>query len=77
MDDDLLAISETWPGTTIDGEPRIVSGNLGVSRSADTYLLSLAVGPAGEGPEHATYVEFVLTAENARALAAVLIKENL
>ena len=33
MDDDLLVIETSWPGTTIDGDPCIVSGMLSVSRA--------------------------------------------
>ena len=31
MDDEVLTIHETWPGTTIDGEPGFASGLLVVS----------------------------------------------
>jgi hypothetical protein len=73
VDDDLLVLSESWPATTIDGEPGIVSGIMAVSRSpAGEFQLNLAVGPAGARPEKCDHVEFVLSAENARALREVL-----
>jgi hypothetical protein len=76
MDDDLLIIETSWPGTTIDGEPGIVSGRLGVSRAAGgEFHLNLAVGPSGGAPESFDYVEFLLSAEHAQALRDVL-KQN-
>lgn len=66
-------LTETWPASTIDGEPSIVSGIMGVSRSpGGEFLLNLAVGRAGAPPEECDHVEFVLSAENARALREVL-----
>ncbi|MGH4001466.1 MAG: hypothetical protein ACRDTJ_28850, partial [Pseudonocardiaceae bacterium] len=32
VDDDVLVIETSWPATTIDGDPGIVSGMLSVSR---------------------------------------------
>lgn len=73
MDDDLLVLSEPWPATTIDGEPGIVNGIMGVSRSpGGEFLLNLAVGRTGAPAEERHHVEFVLSAENARALREVL-----
>lgn len=73
MDDDLLIIETSWPGTTIDGEPGIVSGTLEVSRAAGgEFLLNLAVGPSGGAPEDFEYVEFPLSADQAQALRAAL-----
>ncbi|GLZ28160.1 hypothetical protein Lesp02_03500 [Lentzea sp. NBRC 105346] len=75
MDDDLLVLEESWPASTIDGEPGIVRGILGVSSAPDgSFLLNLAVGPAGARPEQCDHVEFFLTAENARALRDVLTR---
>jgi hypothetical protein len=52
VDDDLLVIETSWPGTTIDGDPRIVSGLLSVSRAAGgEFLLNLSVGPPDGAPE--------------------------
>jgi hypothetical protein len=49
VNDDLLVIETSWPGTTIDGDPGIVSGMLSVSRAAGgEFLFNLPVGPAGE-----------------------------
>jgi hypothetical protein len=46
VDDDLLVIENSWPGTTIDGDPRIVPGMLSVSPAAGgEFLLDLSVGP--------------------------------
>jgi hypothetical protein len=73
MDDEVLSINDTWPGTTIDGEPGIVSGTLTVSRSAGGGLvLDLVVGPAHGAAKDCDYVEFPLSPENARALRAAL-----
>ncbi len=73
MSEDILEIEELWPGTTIDGEPGIVTGNMAVIAVPEGgFLLSMAVGPSGEGPEDQTYVEFVLSPESARALSEVL-----
>jgi len=71
--DDLLVLESSWPGTTIHGEPGIVSGHLGVSADPDgSVLLSLAVGPAGAGAAECDYVEFVLSPDQADALVRVL-----
>jgi hypothetical protein len=73
MDDEILTIDQTWPGTTIDGEPGFVSGSLTVSRSAGgEFLLNLAVGPDGAPPEACDYVEFPLSAAHAKALRDAL-----
>jgi hypothetical protein len=51
MDDEVLTIHESWPGTTIDGEPGLVSGVLTVTRAAGgEFLLNLTVGPHGGTP---------------------------
>jgi hypothetical protein len=73
MGDELLTIRESWPGTTIDGEPRVASGILALSRSPDgALLLNLTVGPAGAPPEECDHVEFPLSAASAGALRAAL-----
>lgn len=73
MDDDILIINESWPATTIDGEPGLVSGMLGLSRAAGgEFVLNLAVGPDGVGPEECDHVEFLLSADHARALRDAL-----
>jgi hypothetical protein len=73
MSDDLLSIHESWPGTTIDGTPGLVSGSLTVSRAAGgEFLLNLAVGPDGAAPEECDYVEFPLSADHAKALRDAL-----
>jgi hypothetical protein len=69
MNDDLLLIETSWPGTTIDGEPGIMAGSLSVSRAAgDEFLLNLSVGPRGGAPEVFEYVEFPLSSDHAQAL---------
>ena len=73
MDDEVLTIHESWPGTTIDGEPGLVSGVLTVTRAAGgEFLLNLAVGPYGAAPEECDYVEFPLSANHAKALRDAL-----
>jgi hypothetical protein len=73
VDDDLLVIENSWPGTTIDGDPGIVSGMLSVSRAAGgEFLLNLSVGPAGGAPEDFTYLEFSLSPDDAAALRDAL-----
>jgi len=75
MEDDLLTIHESWPGTTIDGEPGLVSGVLTLSRAGSgQFLLNLAVGPLGGTPEDCDYVEFPLSAEQAAALSDALVR---
>lgn len=74
MDDEVLTIHESWPGTTIDGEPRFVRGMLTVSRAADGgFMLDLSVGPLGGAPEDFGYVEFPLSAYHAAALREALV----
>jgi hypothetical protein len=74
MDDELLTIHESWPGTTIDGEPGLVSGVLTLSPTGSgQFLLNLAVGPLGAGPEDCDYVEFPLSADHAAALRDALV----
>lgn len=75
MDDELLIIHESWPGTTIGGEPGIVSGMLAVSRDGGGFMLNLAVGPQGGAPEECDYVEFPLSAGHAAALRKALTSE--
>jgi hypothetical protein len=73
VDDDLLVIETSWPGTTIDGGPGIVSGMLSVGRAAGGgFLLNLSVGPSGGAPEGFTYIEFPLSPDDARALRSTL-----
>jgi hypothetical protein len=72
VDDDLLVIETSWPGTTIDGDPRIVSGMLSVSRAGGEFLLNLSVGPPDGAPEDFTYLEFPLAPDDARALRDAL-----
>jgi hypothetical protein len=63
VDDDLLVIETSWPGTTIDGDPGIVSGMLSVSRAAGgEFLLNLS----------STYLEFPLSPDDARAVRDAL-----
>jgi hypothetical protein len=55
MDDEVLTIHESWPGTTINGEPGLVSGVLTVSRATGgEFMLHLAVGPHGGTRKSAT-----------------------
>jgi hypothetical protein len=73
VDDDLLVIETSWPATTIDGDPGIVSGTLSVNRAADgEFLLNLSVGPPGCAPEDFTYLEFPLSSDHAQALRDAL-----
>jgi hypothetical protein len=75
MDDEVLTIHESWPGTTIDGEPGLVSGLLTVSHApGGEFLLNLAVGPHGGDPEECDYVEFPLSADHAKALRDALAR---
>ncbi len=72
-DDDLLVLESSWPGTTIQGDPGIVSGHMSVSADPDgSVLLSLAVGPAGAGAAECDYVEFILSPAQADALARAI-----
>jgi hypothetical protein len=66
LSEDILELSESWPGTTIDGEPGIVRGHLSVTTGPGdgSLLLNLSVGADGGGPELAQYVEFLLSPEN-------------
>lgn len=58
----LLEVANDWPGSSIDGEPGIVSGHLEVTGEPDgSVLFSLGVGPVGGPPEEADYVEFVFS----------------
>jgi hypothetical protein len=69
VDDDLLVIETSWPATTIDGAPGIVSGTLSVNRAADgEFLLNLSVGPPGGASGDFTYLEFPLSSDHAQAL---------
>lgn len=71
--DEILTIRESWPGTTVSGEPGIVSGILSLSRDqARGMLLNLTVGPAGAGPEECDHVEFPLSAASADAIRDAL-----
>jgi hypothetical protein len=73
VDDELLIIESAWPGTTIDGEPGIVSGALSVSRAAGgEFLLNLTVGPPGGAPADYSYLEFPLSSDQAQALRNAL-----
>lgn len=73
MDDEVLTIHESWPDTTIDGEPGLVSGVLTVSRAAGgEFLLNVAVGPHDGTPEECDVVEFPLSADHAAALRDAL-----
>jgi hypothetical protein len=64
--DALLELHSSWPGTTIDGEPGIVSGTLEVSCAPDGGVyLNLSVGVAGAAPE-----------ESIRTLVLRLAREN-
>ncbi len=69
----LLEIHSSWPGTTIDGELGIVSGVLQASGEPDgSVCINLIVGATGAAPEECDYVEFVLSPEQADALAHAL-----
>jgi hypothetical protein len=69
----LLEVANAWPGSTIDGEPGIVSGNLEVIGDPDgSVLFSLAVGSDGAPADEASYVEFVFSPAQADALVQVL-----
>ncbi|WP_157410726.1 hypothetical protein [Actinoplanes rectilineatus] len=69
----LLEIANDWPGSSIDGEPGIVSGNLEVTGDPDgSVLFSLGVGSAGCAPDEADYVEFVFSPAQADALMEAL-----
>jgi hypothetical protein len=73
MDDEVLTIQQSWPGTTIHGEPGLVSGVLTLSRAAGgEFLLNLAVGPLEATAEECDYVEFPLSAGHAKALRDAL-----
>jgi hypothetical protein len=73
MYDEVLNIDTDWPGTTIDGEPGLVSGSLTVSRAAGgEFLLNLVVGPYGARVEECDHVEFPLSADHAKALRDAL-----
>jgi hypothetical protein len=73
VDDEVLVINESWPGANIDGEPGLVSGLLTVTRTAGNgFLLNLVVGPLGVGPTECDHVEFVLSADHAKALREAL-----
>lgn len=73
VSDELLVIQTSWPGTTIDGEPGIVSGILTVSSVPEgEFLLNLSIGPSGGGAADCYYVEFPLSRDHARALRDVL-----
>ncbi len=73
--EELPEIRSDWPGTTLDGEPEIVSGALSVYSNVDGGAsLNLAVGAAGAPPEECDYVKFVLSAEQADALAQALTR---
>jgi hypothetical protein len=73
MDDEVLTIQQSWPGTTIDGEPGLVSGVLTVTRTAGgEFMLNLAVGPHSGTSEECDYVEFPLSAGHAAALRDAL-----
>lgn len=69
----MLVIETSWPGTTIEGEIRVVSGELVVSASAgDEFQLNIVIGPTGGAPEECEYTEFPLSRGQAQALARVL-----
>jgi hypothetical protein len=69
----MLTIRNVWPATTSAGEPGIVSGLLAVTGEPDgSRLLHLAVGEGAAPPDECDFVEFVLSAEQAHALAQVL-----
>jgi hypothetical protein len=71
--DELLVVRSDWPAATIAGEPGIVSGSLSLSADVDgSASLHLVVGPAGAPNEECDHVEFVLSPEQADALAHAL-----
>jgi hypothetical protein len=75
--EELLVVHSDWPGTTIAGEPGIVSGILTLSATVDGgAYLNLAVGDFGAAPEECDYVEFVLSSEQADALARALASRS-
>lgn len=68
-----LTLHSSLPSTTINGEPGIVSGILTVNGSPDgNRSLNLSVGEAGAAPENCEFVEFILSPEQAHALAQAL-----
>ena len=70
---DTFEIRSSWPGTTIRGDPGIVSGVLGLSFESDgSAVLNLAVGLAGAPSEECDYVEFALSPDQVGALARTL-----
>jgi hypothetical protein len=71
--EELLTLHSSWPGTTIAGEPGIVSGTLTMRGDPDgSRSLHLVVGEADAPPEECDFVEFVLSAEQTHALAQAL-----
>lgn len=74
MDGDDLTIRNSWPASTIQGEPAVVQGLLSTSKEPDgSCTLSIAVGPVGCGPEECDYTEFVLTPEQTMRLGRRLL----
>lgn len=71
--DALLVVRSDWPATTIADEPGIVSGSLSLSADVDgSASLHLVVGAAGAPNEECDHIEFVLSPEQADALAHAL-----
>jgi len=70
--EDLLVIETSWPGTTIDGDPGIVSGMPWSAelQAAGSCSTCRSVRPAA--PEAFTCVELPLSPDDGRALRSVL-----
>ena len=69
----ILELENSWPATTIGGEPGIVSGSMEVSAiPGGGAILNLAVGAAGASAAECDYVDFMLSPDQVGALARAL-----
>lgn len=69
-----LWINDTWPASTIDGDPRMVSGSLMLTHGESGQLLMyLTVGLSGAPQTECTHVEFPLSEQHAAALGHALL----
>jgi len=67
--DEELHISGSWPVSTIDQIPSVVSGSLLVTRDPDgAALLTGTVGAPGAPPEDCEHFQFVLSPGDVRRL---------